>query len=669
MTPYLRFLLFPLCVSASFSLAQAADALPADVAATKAPALAEVVVTATAEPSKIRELPATVQVITSQQIERSGLTTLDQVLERYVPGTGTIQPGGYAAIGIRGFRSYQSASSSLGDHVLILIDGHRIGIGNAMAIPMSNVERIEIVRGPSSVLYGGSAMGGVVNLITKRGKGPASGVLGASYGTWDKRSAEASIAGGLDNDRWGYSIGVRGNASSAYKDGDGNRYRNSGYHNGSIGSTLTFRPDDRTDVSLVAAHQSMFDTGSPGGWYAYGLTPDDKIRNTFTYAALEYDTKLDNDVTLRASLYGNRNRYDYAWDGTWGAGNSTYRADTLGGKLVAGVPIGFLGRLSVGAEYNYMREDLYGSSVSQPNAAYDVAGVFAEHRFTPRHDLTVIWGLRYDIYRERIKDTAGLGLVNADSRTFNHLSWSAGTTWWVLDWLGLRASAATAYVPPTAKNLAGDFWTSGAWGTHYVGNPDLNPEKSLTGELGVELDFDTVRGNVAYFYTKYQDRIVTQTLPDYSYTWSNVGDQRLAGINVSLNYKDSFDIGLTKPFELSLYGNGEFFTERHNRDGATSVAMYVPKYSAVSGVGLGYGMLWLDVNGRFTGEQYQDNFTTYEVTRMGSFTTWNTRLTVRPTKQLGVYLDVSNMTDKQYAYTLDYPMPGRTVSVGFTYNY
>ena len=286
MTPYLRFLLVPLCVSAAFSIAQAADVLPDDAVA-QGPALAEVVVTATAEPSKLRDLPSTVQVITAQQIERSGLTTLDQVMERYVPGTGTIQPGGYAAIGMRGFRSYQSASSSLGDHVLILIDGHRVGIGNVMAIPMSNVERIEIVRGPSSVLYGGSAMGGVVNLITKRGRGPASGVLGASYGTWDKRSAEASIAGGLDNDRWGYSIGVRGNASSAYKDGDGKRYTNSGYHNGSIGGTLTFRPDDVTDLSLVAAHQSMFDTGSPGGWYAYGLTPDDKIRNTFNYTALE----------------------------------------------------------------------------------------------------------------------------------------------------------------------------------------------------------------------------------------------------------------------------------------------------------------------------------------------------------------------------------------------
>ena len=54
---------------------------------------------------------------------------------------------------------------------------------------------------------------------------------------------------------------------------------------------------------------------------------------------------------------------------------------------------------------------------------------------------------------------------------------------------------------------------------------------------------------------------------------------------------------------------------------------------------------------------------------MGGFTTWNTRLTVRPTRELSVYLDVSNLTDKQYAYTLDYPMPGRTVTVGFTYAY
>ncbi len=412
--------------------------------------LPEVVVTATAEPAEVRRLPSTVQVISAETLARAGAETLSDVLERYVPGNGTVQPGAYASVGMRGFRSYKSAGISLRDGVLLLIDGHRAGTGNAAAIPMGNVERVEIIRGPSSVLYGGSAMGGVINVITKRGRGPVSGSVGASYGRFDGRSADASVSGGAAGDRFGYAVSIQGAASSSYKDGDGDRYANSAFHNAGAGVSLTYRPCEDSSVSLVGAHQSIFDTGSPGGYYAFGLTPDDEVRNNFHYLALEYDTKFENEASLRGSLYSSRDRYDYSWDGLWGSGNSTYRGDVLGGRLVAGFPLWGFGRLSLGTDASHMREKDYGSSVSQPNAAYDVLGLFAEHR-AELGDVNTTLGVRYDIYRERLRPTAGLSLLHTDSRAFHHVSWSAGATWWMLDWLGLKASVATAFVPPTAR--------------------------------------------------------------------------------------------------------------------------------------------------------------------------------------------------------------------------
>ena len=638
--------------------------------AARAPALPEIMVTASAEPAEVQKLPVTVQVISAEQLERAGASTLDQVLERYVPGNGVIQPGAYAAVGLRGFRSYRSAGTTLGDGVLILIDGHRSGIANPATVPMANVERIEIMRGPASVLYGGSAMGGVVNIITKRGKGKATGQIGAEYGSFHRRRVEAGISGGLDDDRWGYALAMQGTASSDYKDGDGRRYVNSHAKNGGISGSVTYRPDEEASISVVTALNAVGDTGSPGGYYAYGLTPYDQVRDAYQYLALEYEDRLENDVTLRGSLYGSRNRYNYMWDGDYGAGNSTYRGDTFGGRMVAGLPVADFGRLAIGAEYAFMRENTYGTSVSQPNAEYDILGLFAEHSVNVG-DVSVRYGLRYDLYRESLKHTEGLADVHADSKTYNHVSWSAGATWWALDWLGVRVAGATAYVPPTAKNLAGDFYTSGMWGQHYIGNPDLNAEKSITGEAGVELDFGSLRGSIAYFYTKYTDRITTVTLPNYDITFRNTGDQRLAGFNASLNYSRQYELGLPEKLGFSLYGSGEFYTERRDREGnaAGSIAMYVPQYSAVAGIGIGYGMFWLDVNGRFTGDQYQDEFTNYSTVRMGSFAIWNSRLTVRPTERLRVYLDVSNIGDKQYAYTYDYPLPGRAVSVGFAYTF
>ena len=627
------------------------------------PALPEVVVSASLEPTEAQKLPATVQVITAKQIVATGATTLDQALVRLTPGNGYVQPGAMSSVGLRGFRSNQNAGTTIGDRVLVLIDGHRAGTSNPAVIPLANVERIEIVRGPASVVYGGSAMGGVVNLITKRGKGKARGSVGASYGTFSRGTGSAAVSGGLDNDRYGYAVAVQGFTGGDYAAADGKTFNNTHSDNVAASGSVTFRPEKDSSLSLVGAHQSLLNTGSPG-YYPKGLTPDDTVRNSYNYLALEFEKGRPEDITFKGSLFASQNLYSFH-DAQFKGGDTHYLAQNIGGRGVLGLPLGLLGRLALGAEYSHMEDTSYGDSVWQPNSGYDVLGLFAEHRFDVG-SLSINYGLRYDSYGTHLHSTDMLK-VKTDSTTYDQLSWSAGATWWLLDWLGVRISGGSAFVPPTARTLAGNFRTSGLWATEYRGNPDLKPEKSVSGEAGLEIEYENLRASVAYFHSHYTDRVI-ESFRDSYFTYRNNGDQLLSGLDISLNWKHELLLGLPKPLVLTPYFTGEFYTQRQSMD--NSPVLSVPEYSMVLGLGLGYGPVQLDVNARITGPQEQNSTVPpYRPMQMEAFDTYNARLTVTPVETFSIYVDMENITNRYYNWTQGYPMPGRAITVGFRYEF
>ncbi|MFO7717289.1 MAG: TonB-dependent receptor plug domain-containing protein, partial [Desulfohalobium sp.] len=139
------------------------------VGAQNATRLENVVVTATAAPAAEQDVPVTTQVVDHEAIERSGARDLEGLLKRHTAANFKSQPGGFASFGVRGFDSYKSNGAGLDSGVLVLVDGVRIATGNMSLIPLDLVQRVEVVHGPGSALYGGSAMGGVVNVITKTG--------------------------------------------------------------------------------------------------------------------------------------------------------------------------------------------------------------------------------------------------------------------------------------------------------------------------------------------------------------------------------------------------------------------------------------------------------------------------------------------------------------------
>ena len=180
--------------------------------ATGAVPMEEVVVTATRDTEEVRSVPANVSVITAKDIEESGATSLVEVLQKLE----SIQVRTYsgnpsqATIDLRGFGGDNPSGKTL-----VLLDGKRLNNPdmnsiNWLQISLSNIEKVEVIRGAGSVLYGDSAIAGVINVITKKGEGKpevSASVIGGSYGLHDEqvgiRGSQGKVSYALNGENSG----------------------------------------------------------------------------------------------------------------------------------------------------------------------------------------------------------------------------------------------------------------------------------------------------------------------------------------------------------------------------------------------------------------------------------------------------------------------------------
>ncbi len=263
----------------------------------------ETVVTATkiAEPKK--DVPASVQVITQEDIKGSVAKDAGGLIAE--AGLGHITdygPDFISQIEIRGLET--DPFSALQSRVLILVNGSRAGTVNLAEIPADDIERIEIVKGPASVLYGSSAMGGVINIITKQGVGGFSGFAGGQAGSFDYWKISSGVGGTAGSFDY-FATAARTSEDDYGVPGMGRR-NDSGYNAETASARLGYSLFNDGHVSVGYQHWHGFDIGDPGATYApaYG-NYDDKQRDAgdLTYTT---DTLLAKYylVRVRETSYG-----------------------------------------------------------------------------------------------------------------------------------------------------------------------------------------------------------------------------------------------------------------------------------------------------------------------------------------------------------------------------
>ncbi|MCM3874078.1 MAG: TonB-dependent receptor [Pyrinomonadaceae bacterium] len=529
---HLSILAITLASTAGLALAQAPD----DLASKSLEDLMNIevasVYSASKYSQKVTEAPSSVSIVTSEQIQRYGYRTLADILKS-VRGFYVTNDRNYSYVGVRGF----SRPGDYNTRVLLLVDGHRMNdnvydnapIGREFPVDVDLIERVEIVRGSSSSLYGTSAFMAVINVITKRGRdvgGVEVSAEGASAGTYNGRF---SYGNKLGNDfemlLSGSYYDSRGKREIYYQEFDTPATNNGialdldGEESKTFLANLSFR--DFTLHGTYGSRQKAYPTAS------YGTVFNDPRARTSDrrgYLDLQYTHTFSNQLGLlaRASYdsyrYDGAYVYDYSDNSTplLAVGVDSSRGSWLSGELQLTKTVS-RHRLTFGTEYrdnlkqnqgNYDLETLVVSLDDRRKSKN--FGLFLQDEFVIRENLTLSAGVRYDHH------TTYGGTTNPRVALIYHPA--EKTTVKVLYGAAFRA--------PNNFEL---FYESG---DAFNANPTLRPETIKTGELVFEKYLgDHVRVSASGFVYRIKGLISQQINPESDLiTFGNVAGARSKGL-------------------------------------------------------------------------------------------------------------------------------------------
>lgn len=533
---------------ASPALAQAQDA---------AQTLGTVSVTATGYETLIDETPASVTVIQSSEIRNREARTLGDLL-RGQPGIATAVDGSVGSDPIiRGLKR---------DQVLVLVDGVRI---NAMQPPARGslasyvnvdlIERIEIVRGPGSVLYGAGAMGGVINIITRGGdftEEPETRGFSRLGVTSVDDGIRGAVGVTVSNDRNVLDLSTAYLNTDDYKNGDGDRLRDSGteqnaYHlryRGKLapGHEVQFRAqrDERKDIWYLASRTFTPNDGQRPAGVNTHYTP----RQTRDVVELSYEGELDGAWAPRveASIYRQElSRGNYDWSERLQQDYRTSDTDfTTDGLRVQTELVPTDDQiLLLGAEAWRLRASPV-SYVGQPpdyepvnrmplveNGEIESAGVFVQHE-TYFDWATVNLGARYDEVRGSAD--AAMGVTGPLDKTDRNFSWSAGLTWHLDDAFNPYFSLSEGY--RSASLLERYLTYPYSDGFTWQSNPQLDPERNRTFEVGARGRIGATSYTVSAYESRIRDYIGGQvTAPGFKET-VNLDEARIHGLEALVEH-------------------------------------------------------------------------------------------------------------------------------------
>jgi vitamin B12 transporter len=488
-----------------------------------------IVVTATRVATPIEHIGSSVTVIGAEEIAGQQWRTVAEALAS-VPGLRVAQSGGpgtQTSVFMRG------ANSS---HTLVLIDGVKANdpsspsgaydFGNML---LNNVERIEIVRGPQSTLYGSDAIGGVINVITRRGHGKFQGYGQIEGGSFHTLSEATGLSG--SEGRFRYAMDL------AHTESDGQditpaRLRagmpaeDDGFRNTTLSASLGFSPTSNTELNLVSRYseaRSQLDVGSGEDYDSESTARQATVRGEARGAffdgvwkpllAVSNTQHRRQNINERQSSLGDEDHTEF--DG---------ERELI--ELQNDFYLGSANILTLGAEYQ--KETMKSSGTSIFGSAFGDFIITQDTNTSARSRSFYLldqFGLG-----NRLRASAGVRLDDYD--TFDPVTTYRVTPIYVIPETAtkLKASYGTGFKAPSLFERFGSSPTNS--GTAFTGNPNLLPEESTGWEVGVEQAawggrLDT---GVTYFSNRIENLIQTIFLPSFDSTTVNIGRAETWGV-------------------------------------------------------------------------------------------------------------------------------------------
>lgn len=422
------------------------------------------VVTAAPTARSIDAVANHVTILSGDRLHALGVRSLADAL-RDVPGLDVVRGGSFGSVTSVFLRGAES------DHTLVLVDGVQVnqagGGFDFEAVSTDNVERVEIVRGPTSALYGSDAVAGVVHVITRQGRGSPAFGISLDHGSYGRRSWRGSFQSG--SEAAGYSLSVSRERS------DGLLAFNNGHVSTTASGLARVRADDRTDVRVtlrVTDREYHFPTDGSGAVVdTNAFTFEDAVTAGIDVARTLSD-RLSVEVAV--GLHDTDGGTDDAQDGPADS-LGFYGFTSLDDFLRANAEVRLHAKVGAGiATIAYEYEEQRQRSFTASESAFGPSSGRSDSRRTNHAaiaHLSGAWGsLGY----------GGGVRLEENERFGSSASWQAGVSWLVHDAAGtrLRGVAGRAIKEPT-------FFESFATG-FAVGNPELEPERSLSWEVGLE---------------------------------------------------------------------------------------------------------------------------------------------------------------------------------------
>ncbi|KIX12990.1 TonB-dependent receptor plug domain-containing protein [Dethiosulfatarculus sandiegensis] len=645
--------------------------------------MAATTVTAGRIDQQILDVTVPVQTISSEEIRASGFDNLGDVISMYVTGHITKYNGVLTSVGIRGFRM-EAHGDDIKGYVLMLVDGHRVGSGNAAKIDMDRIERIEVLKGPYSSLYGSAAMGGVINLITKKGDGPLGGKIRAEFGSFDYLKTGLSGGGEVD-DKFKFYLNTSYLSQGDFEVPEYGTVHNTAYRFANFGWNGTYDFTPKQNLRWGGNYSDI--NGGSSGWangtYSHYYDSGQSYVKSHGYSDLEYNGSFKDDfLNVRTMVYylWDRNHWRYG-DPDPDATTVKYTDKTIGLDQQFNLNFGSWSNLVAGFTIEKLEKESSGTNNYQPAAPYtpgmeyDTYGLFAQDNISLLDNkLNFVLAMRYDYFDLQTKkpDTGDYNEFIQKSATFDHFSPKAGAAYKLLDDLfRVRTNVGTGFKTPSPDQLTAQYRDTNDRG--YLGNPDLNPEKSLTWDLGFDVFHDYADLEVTYWHTDYEDKIVqaSKQVEHAGQLWTtyvNLGEAEIAGVDVNANIRLSNIFDWTP--NLSLHSRMTFNTKYTDKETGDDLN-YVSEYEVKSWLSFAHEGFAANIFYVVVGPQKIQNYDVYPTAIMEkeTFDFWNFSASYSFFDNWKVAFNIYNLTDDTYEWNRGYPQAERSYHLSLTFEF
>jgi len=664
--------------------------------------LEEIVVTAGRSEARRGDIAQQMELITADKLALTPAGFITDSLKKSASVDIIQYPGGLSGIGLRGFRPQ---FSGINQQVLVLIDGRPAGATSLGTLPQASIQRIEVIKGSSSSVYGASAMGGVVNFLTSDSEGPIGGEVAIRAGDFGTLRGGVTLGGSLTerisfdlgleerSQRDDFRMGKGKNEVAGLVLGDGKTRPSTSYQTRSAFSRLgveineVWSADLRTnlfmgrDVEAPGAesdgtiNQANRDSDAWSGDFRINGSLDKHKLQLVAYTTSEQNQNTDVTSSVpRLSGTTNETRFN-----GFQISDAFRISDTL--SLVAGIDLETIEREGSG-------RNVAGTRIgpTSPDESRDTTGAYLDLTARLLNERLILnAGVRSDRIESTLKATPLRADFKPGSSKFETVNPRAGAVLYPFEDRALRlhASIGEGFVPPAVRQIAGSSESRGTGGQLLVtlGNPNLKPESSVSTDIGVGYESENWGADITWFRTDIEDSIqsiITLNTPARRETTSVNATKALAqGLEATLegriqNVFGAATEGLSYSLSATYYSDFE-----QDLPAGTEVLRNVARFKINGNINYDTSRFGVRLSARHVSGMHDSDFSRLRIFTQGrggifafpdiTLLDFDARYFLSENQSIG--LQIENITDEYYFEKNDYPMQGRMLIATFRHGF